>query len=172
MLSRRQFLERGGLFVGAAAIGTWPPAPAEAALAPAAELSASRAATYSALVEALALAPHETKVFSKEEQEDTMSHWYRASGRADRSYVDAVLDGIEDATAPRSFDQSHPRERLAMLRSWVRHAAPTNSGRLEPMPAKMEKRALASAALVLATIRRVTPDYPVPSMAMLSGGET
>jgi hypothetical protein len=149
--NRRHFVTRGGAL--AAAVGAAPLVGANgieqalAAVDPSA-LTRSRRGTYSALVEAVALA--DVMPVDGSDVAGTTTKFatlYRTRSATGRRAADAVLDHIESAPGG-PFSQRGPRARLAQLRDWV-HAGGDDAE-------TFRHRAFAVAALELAA----TPFYP------------
>jgi hypothetical protein len=94
-----------------------------AAVAPAAELSAARSATYTAVVEAVALA--KASAVTAANPVATAARFaaiYRHGDPQFRTGVDNVLDRI--AVPANGFEQMEPRARLGQLRRWLSGADP------------------------------------------------
>jgi hypothetical protein len=126
-LTRRQFVGRSGGAVGLLSLVSvgWPAERLASALASSFALAPARAATYAALVDALALAP-EAGVVDPGQSRAAMASWYPAAPKATRAYIDAVLDSL----AQPAFTGRRPSERLVLLRYWTghgRHGAPASA---------------------------------------------
>src|SRR5437868_316466 len=94
-LTRRQFVGRSGVAVGVLGLSSvgWPAERLASALASSSALTPARAATYAALVDALALAP-EAGVVDPGQSRAAMEAWYAAAPGPTRDYIDAVLDSL------------------------------------------------------------------------------
>src|SRR4051794_30322733 len=115
-VTRRQFVGRGGAVIGALGLVSvgWPAARLAAATPTEAGLTRARAATYAALLEALALAS-EAGVADVDRAARAMDGWYASAPDSTRGYIDWVLDSLE-TEGPRSFTGMRAPERLAHLR--------------------------------------------------------
>jgi hypothetical protein len=151
-VTRREFVVAGGVAVsalGAASLG-WPAGKLAAAPVSHDGLSPARAATYAALVEALALAP-ETGVVDASQSQEAMDRWYASAPATTRTYIDGVLDSVEDESSG-SFKAKGAADRLKLLRGWV-------GGR---------RRGLGGAVVVLgAPVVGAGTDTPAPSVNYL-----
>jgi hypothetical protein len=148
-VTRRQFVGRSGGAVGLLSLISlgWPAGRLASALASSSALSPARAATYGALVDALALAP-EAGVVDPGRSRAAMDAWYAAAPNATRDYINAVLDSLAQA----SFTGRRPSDRLVQLRSWTRRG---------------RHGAGASAVLLGAPVTNPDTDTPAPSLAYL-----
>ncbi len=118
-VTRREFVAAGGVAIGAlgaASLG-WPASKLAAASSSKDGLTAARAATYAALVEALALAP-ETGVIDASRSQDAMDRWYASAPASTRTYINGVLDLLEEKSSG-SFKTRGSADRLKLLRAWV-----------------------------------------------------
>lgn len=151
-VTRREFVAAGGVVIGAlgaASLG-WPAGKLAAAASSYDGLTPARAATYAALVEALALAP-ETGVIDASHSQDAMDRWYASAPATTRTYIDGVLDSLEEESSG-SFKAKGAADRLKLLRGWV-------GGR---------HRGLSGAAVVLgAPVVAAGTDTPAPSVNYL-----
>lgn len=158
-ITRRQFVGRGAVAASAVGLGLGLAGPVlERALGALDGLSPARAATYQALLTALALAP-EAGVGDVAQRMAALDRWY-ASSTETRAYIDAALDGIEQAS-PAPFAQLPDRRRLALLRSWVaRDPRPSATSR--------QRSELVAAGVTVATMPlTVQVDSPGPSVCYL-----
>jgi hypothetical protein len=148
-VTRRQFVGRGSAVAGALGLVSlgWPAGRLAAAPSTQSGLTPARAATYLALLQALALAP-EAGVADVAQGQRALEAWYGSAPASTRTYIDSVLDALESDT-PRSFKGMSAQARLKHLR-----------GRM----AQGEDE-LAPAALVLAA-PVVDPDTDTPAVSL------
>ncbi len=146
--TRRDLVQRGAILAGAAGVASVVGMTGiEKALAAGTQLSAQRQATYSALVEAVALSPTAGVSASNLDRSTArFAKYYAEGGEGMRTAVGIVLDTVESGPGGAGFAELPKRARLAQLKDWL-------EGDLEAESARGHRwRAIAPQAVELAAL--------------------
>jgi hypothetical protein len=152
-LSRRELLQRGALIAAAAsAPAVLPSEFLASAFAAPERLGTTRAATYTALVQAMAVSPaHRLDPSVAVEATRRFEESYAGMPQVARDHADRVLDDLE-ASAARSFSEMPAAERCAHLQRTGNPASAT------PMGGEHRRLRLASESLGLVAVVLSTGD--------------